>query len=101
MSAGLGQAGKVAAKRKKGRATQRPTIEGITKGDIRRMARRGGCKRISSEVFDYTRDCIKGFAARLVKDSLVYTAAAKRVTVAPMDVVMAVKRMGKCLYGWV
>ena len=98
MAAGQGQ---VAAKRAKGEKKKRPPIEGITKGDIRRLARRGGCKRIAGEVYDYTRECIRGFATQLIKDALVYTKCAKRVTVAPMDVIMAVKRMGKSLYGYV
>jgi histone H3/H4 len=37
------------------------TILGITKGDIRRLARRGGVKRISSQVYDATRVAMRQF----------------------------------------
>lgn len=32
---------------------------GVTKGDIRRMARRGGVKRISAMIYDETRGVLK------------------------------------------
>lgn len=34
---------------------------GITKSDIRRLARRGGVKRISGSVYDTTREALRGF----------------------------------------
>merc|ERR1719502_154827 len=91
--------GKVAAQRKK-QHQARPVLEGITKGDIRRLARKGGVKRISSDVYGEARQTIKGFVQHLTKTALVYTAAAKRKTCYPMDVVMAMKREGRSLYGF-
>jgi histone H4 len=57
---GKGKGGKVAGKSGKGRSTTnkrptRPTSDGITKPAIRRLARRGGVKRISSFIYDDTR----------------------------------------------
>lgn len=92
--------GKVAAKRNV-RFNAKPTIEGISKGDIRRLARRGGIKRISQDCYPETRSTIVGFLQHLVKNSLTYTQAAKRSTCRPMDVVMAMKREGRSLYGFV
>ena len=91
--------GKVAAKRHQQHAT-RPVLEGITKGDIRRLARKGGVKRIAADVYGESRNTIKGFLQHLVKTSLVYTHAAHRKTCRPMDVVMAMKREGRSLYGF-
>ena len=91
--------GKMAAQRKKMHASK-PVLEGITKGDIRRLARKGGVKRIALDVYGESRDTIRGFLSHLVKTSLVYTAAAKRKTCRPMDVVMAMKREGRSLYGF-
>jgi len=46
--------GKVGAKRHAKRSS-RASIEGITKPAIRRLARRGGVKRISSFIYDDSR----------------------------------------------
>lgn len=57
MAAGKGKGGKVGGKggkRHTKRATK-PSSEGITKPAIRRLARRGGVKRISSFIYDDTR----------------------------------------------
>lgn len=48
---GVGGKGKVGAKRTTARRQSRATIEGITKPAIRRLARRGGVKRLSSFIY--------------------------------------------------
>ncbi|KAL8824690.1 MAG: hypothetical protein Q9191_004881, partial [Dirinaria sp. TL-2023a] len=40
---------------KRHRKIVRDSIQGITKGDIRRLARRGGVKRISGDIYDTVR----------------------------------------------
>ena len=72
---GLGKGGA-----KRHRKVMRDNILGITKPAIRRLARRGGVKRISGAV--------------------TYTEHAKRKTVTAMDVVYALKRQGRTLYGF-
>jgi histone H4 len=37
----------------------RDNIQGITKGSIRRLARRGGVKRISATIYDEVRSALK------------------------------------------
>mgnify|MGYP001153421358 CR=1 FL=1 len=97
---GIGKGiGKVAAKRHS-RRTNKPVLEGVTKPAIRRLARRGGVKRISHYIYEYTREILKGFLADVVKDSITYTEHAKRKTVTAMDVVYALKRQGRTLYGF-
>jgi histone H3/H4 len=97
---GMGKGvGKVAAKRHS-RKNRRPALDGITKPAIRRLARRGGVKRISFYIYNYTRDVMKGFLTGVVRDAITYTEHAKRKTVTAMDVVHALKRQGRTLYGF-
>ncbi len=79
---------------------RKPPMEGITKGDIRRLARRGGVKRISGVCYDDVRGALKEFLTKVVKDAVVYTEYANRKTVTAMDVVYALKRNGQTLYGF-
>ena len=76
------------------------TIKGITKPAIRRLARRGGVKRINGAIYDETRNVLKQFLEQVIKDSVTYTEHGKRKTVTAMDVVYALKRQGKVLYGY-
>lgn len=69
----------------------------ITSGDIRRLARRGGVKRISSDIYPTAREVILNFLTSLVKDAIIYTEHAQRTTVQAMDVVYALKKYGKNL----
>ena len=74
---------------------------GITKPAIRRMARRGGVKRISGDrVYEETRDALKTFMRAVIEDAVTYTKHARRKTVTAMDVVRALKRQGRTLYGF-
>ena len=73
---------------------------GITKPAIRRLARRGGVKRISGRVYEETRDALKTFMRAVIKDAVNYTKHARRKTVNAMDVVRALKRQGRTLYGF-
>jgi histone H4 len=91
--------GKVGAKRHKQKA-MRETIMGITKPAIRRLARRGGVKRISALIYDEARSVLKGFLEAVIRDSVTYTEHAKRKTVTALDVVYALKRQGRTLYGF-
>jgi histone H4 len=78
----------------------RPLIEGITKPAIRRLARRGGVKRISFGIYKEMRDVLQKFLGGVVRDAITYTEHAKRKTVTAMDVVYALKRQGRTLYGF-
>jgi len=91
--------GKVGAKRH-ARKTNKAIIEGITKPAIRRLARRGGVKRISSFIYEDTRQVLKSFLENVVRDAITYTEHARRKTVTALDVVYALKRQGRTLYGF-
>ena len=75
-------------------------LKEITKASIRRLARRGGVKRISGLVYEQTRGVLKVFLENVLRDAVVYTEHARRKTVTPMDVVYALKRQGRTLYGF-
>ena len=92
--------GKVGAKRHNKNRALKETILGVTKPAIRRLARRGGVKRISSLVYEETRHVLRGFLEGVIRDSVTYTEHAKRKTVTALDVVYALKRQGKTLYGF-
>ncbi|XP_072588032.1 histone H4-like [Vulpes vulpes] len=89
--------GKGGAKRH--RKVLRDNIQGITKPAIRRLARRGGVKRISGLIYEETRGVLKVFLENVIRDAVTYTEHAKRKTVTAMDVVYALKRQGRTLYG--
>merc|ERR1711963_1159761 len=81
---GLGKGGA-----KRHRKVLRDNIQGITKPAIRRLACRGGVKRISGLIYEETRGVLKVFLEHV-----------KRKTVTAMDVVYALKRQGRTLYGF-
>ena len=82
------------------RKVLRDNIQGITKPAIRRLARRGGVKRISSLMYEETRGVLKVFLENVIRDAVTYTEHARRKTVQAMDVVHALKRQGRTLYGF-
>jgi len=67
---------------------------------IRRLARRGGVKRISGLIYEETRGVLKVFLENVIRDAVTYTEHARRKTVTALDVVYALKRQGKTLYGF-
>ena len=85
---------------KRHRKVLRDNIQGISKPAIRRLARRGGVKRISGLVYEETRDVLKVFLENVIRDSVTYTTHALRKTVTAMDVVRALKLQGKTIYGF-
>lgn len=93
---GLGKGGGAAVRH---RHIRRANIQGVTKPAIRRLARRGGVKRIAGGVYEETRGVLKIFLEHIVRDAVLYTEHAGRKTVTSMDVVRALKRNGRCLYG--
>lgn len=76
----------------------RNNIEGISKNDIKRLARRGGVKRINGLIYDEIRCSLRGFLTNIIKDSVTYAEHSRRKTVTTMDILYALKRSGKTLY---
>jgi histone H4 len=83
------------------RKTLKDNIQGITKPAVRRLARRGGVKRMQGKVLlDETRGILKVFLENVIRDTVTYTEHGKRKTVDPNDVVAALARQGRTLYGF-
>lgn len=104
---------------KRHRKVIKENINGITKPAILRMARRGGVKRISagkqihlihlltirtnqgrSNIYEETRSTLKTYVGKLIRDAITYMEHGKRKTVTSLDVVYALKRQGRPIYGF-
>jgi len=84
---------------KRHRKILRDSAHGITKPAIRRLARRGGVKRLSGLIYEETRGILRMFLENIMCDAITYTDYSRRKTVTAMDVVYALKRQGRTLYG--
>jgi histone H4 len=78
----------------------RNNIYGITKSDIRRLARRGGVKRINGKVYEESHGVLKIWLENIIRKATDYTEHARRKTVTALDIVHALKSEGKTLYGF-
>ncbi|CAG8537794.1 16633_t:CDS:2, partial [Acaulospora colombiana] len=85
---------------KKANKLLRENIKGITKPDIRRLARRGGVKRISAAIYDHARAALKDFLTDTLRDVVSYLEYERKKTIGVMEVLLALKRRGKTLYGF-
>lgn len=90
----------------------RDNIQGVTKSDIRRLARRGGVKRISGQIYDEVRTALKQrlqlvrfyiysyievsllMFYQILRDACAIVELQKRKTVTVPDVVFVLKRHG-------
>lgn len=75
-------------------------LQGVTKPAIRRMARRGGVKRISGLIYEEVRKALKLFLEGVMHDAITYTEHARRMTVSVMDVLYSLRRRGRTLWGY-
>ena len=92
---GLGKGGA-----KRHRKVLRDNIQGITKSAIRRLARCGGAKRISDLIHDETCVVLNVFLKNLIRVAVTYTHCDGLKTVTAMDVVFALKRHRRAIYGF-
>ena len=83
---GLGKGGA-----KRHRKVLRDNIQGITKPAIRRLARRGGVKRISGLIYEETRGVLKVFLESVIRDAVTYTEHARSSARAAPSTVSVVK----------
>ena len=96
---GMGRAGQGTGGAIRHRKILRHNIQGITKPAIRRLARRGGVKRLST-IYEEARQSLKLFLDQLIRDAIIIADYAKRNTVKGSDVMAALKRNGRTLYGF-
>ena len=72
----------------------------ITDGSIKRLARRGGVKRIAGSVYGEVRDVIRSFVDGVVRDAVAFTEHSGQKTVRVADIIGALKRRGTTIYGF-
>ncbi|KAI0431000.1 histone-fold-containing protein [Xylaria sp. FL1042] len=95
---GKGLGGKGGIKRH--RKILRDNILGITKPAIRRLARRGGVKRISAAIYEEARAALKTRLTEIIKDCVTYTEYRQAKTVTINDVLHSLRRQGRPIYGF-
>ncbi|OHF02187.1 histone H4 [Colletotrichum orchidophilum] len=66
----------------------------------RRLARRGGVKRISAMIYDDAREALKSWLESVLRDCVTYTEHRKAKTITIHDVLHALRRKGKPIYGF-
>lgn len=74
-------------------------VEGISRNDLRRLARRGGVERTATMIYDEARAFLRVFLHQVVGDATVYTDHGKRKVVSSEDIILSLKRRGRILYG--
>lgn len=93
---------------KRHRKVLQDSYKGITKPAIRRLARRGGVKRLSGLIYEEIRGdgekkriqgVMKVFLKNIIRDTVTYADHAKRKTVLTSDVIHALKHQGRTIYG--
>ncbi|KAI4646872.1 hypothetical protein J4E93_005096 [Alternaria ventricosa] len=100
-SGGLGKGkGLGKANLKRHTKIRKDNIYGVTKGDIRRLARRGGVKRISATIYDDVRLALRERLARILKDCCAIVDSSGRKTVSVTDIVFTLRRLGNPIYGF-
>jgi histone H3 len=83
------------------RKVLRDNIQGITKPALRRLARRGGVKRITSLCYEELRSVLKTFLTRQVRAVSIVAQHAKRKTIGTRDVLTGLKLNGiRVFSGW-
>ena len=82
------------------RRVLKDSIHGITKAAFCRMARRGGVQRMSGNVFKESPGVMKVFLEHVIRNAIIYMTYCHRKTVTAMDVIYALKRHGRTLYGF-
>ena len=71
-----------------------------SKGAMRRLARRGGVKRVAALVQPVLQTALATFVKKLVTDALTYADHGRRTTVTATDVIYALRQRKMHLYGY-
>ena len=85
---------------KRAKKVLRDNVRGITKGSVRRLARRAGVKRISGLLYEEVRGVLKSFVEKVVSDAVAVTEYSRKRTVTVGAVVATLKKRGRMLYGY-
>ena len=86
-------------KRRKDFKSGKDVIHGITKPAIRRIARRGGVKRIARTVYEDSRGVISDRLDSILKPAVIVSSHSKKKVIRSIDVAYALKELGTPMYG--
>ena len=75
-------------------------LHNISHPAICRLARRGGVKCISTNIYEEVRGILKVFLECVIRDVITYCLYSERKTVTTIDVIFALKRHRRNLYGF-
>mgnify|MGYP003572947348 CR=1 len=92
--------GKSSAGGKRVKKALKSNSTSITNGSIKRLARRGGVKRIAGPVYAEVRDIIRSFVDGTVRDATAFAEHAGKKTVSLANILGALKRRGTTIYGF-
>ncbi|KAI5189562.1 histone H4 [Nematocida sp. AWRm77] len=98
--AGRGKGGKGLGKGSAKRHRKTPPQTSISKPAIRRLARRGGVKRVSATVYDEINSMSRKYLENVINHAITYCNHGKRKTVSCQDVLYALKKQGVTLIGF-
>ena len=92
--------GKEDVKMKRRQTVLKDALHDISRLAICRLTRRGGVKRISVNIYEEVQGILKFFLEYVILDVITYCDYNNRKTVTTMDVIFALKRHGRHLYGF-
>ncbi|KAI0484683.1 histone-fold-containing protein [Xylariaceae sp. FL0804] len=67
---------------------------------LKRLARRGGVKRISGAIYEEIRFVVKTKLTEIIRDAVTYTEYRQAKTVTINDILHALRRQGRPIYGF-
>ncbi|RKU46857.1 hypothetical protein DL546_008496 [Coniochaeta pulveracea] len=85
---------------KRHRKMPKDCIYGISKPDIRRLARRGGVKRISATIYGDARQALKERLEVIIRDCVTFCEYRNAKTITVSDVIHSLRRLGRPIYGF-
>lgn len=97
---GRGKGGKSMKFTAKRHRRQQQATDKISKPSLRRLARRGGVKRLGAAVYPEMSTIAKLYLEEVLRYSVTYANHAKRKTVSCNDVLYALKRLGIKFIGY-
>ncbi|KAF5554514.1 histone H4 [Fusarium mexicanum] len=95
-----GASGKTVLGGRRHRKILRDSITGVTKPAIRRLARRGGVKRISAGTYDEVRAALKARLEQILQMCVIYVEYRNAKTVTVHDVIHSLSHFGRPIYGF-
>lgn len=72
---------------------------GLSHGDVRRLARRGGVKRMAGGIHQEVSTVLRSYLGAMIQDVAALAEYGRRMTVTLADVLLALKRRGTTMYG--